>query len=422
MGFLDISRVTVALMEVLENAFLGIAVNRRPDVFPEPPALLEPPVEGVGLYMYHIVEDPHYKNLPAAGGGTQPPIRYTPMGLKLYYHLSARDGSPTTPQQIALNEQLWMGYAVKALRDNPEINIPSILPAEGNNRLRITLNPISPSEAVSFWTAGNSSIKLSTYYEVSVALLEPEQVETRAGRVLNYGLYTFVEGAPRINSSQNVISYNLPGTLTPQTIRLQPAQVPMGSVFVLEGTGFSGNTVELLLINQNWSHPALADSGNWLIQNSATSLTATAFTTADPINGAAAVPILPGVYGAQIRVNRQQTSPDGSLNNFEHLSNQCPIVISPRIDTISLADPQGRLTVTGYLFAATDLELRVYIANNQYSEGTFNALNEREYAVNPGDATELQIRIPIALVNVQDMPLRIFVNGIESPPAWIPIP
>src|SRR6266496_5901054 len=44
--------------------------------------------ETIGLYLYHISEDPHFKNL-APRSQDEPPVQFRPMGLNLYYQLSA---------------------------------------------------------------------------------------------------------------------------------------------------------------------------------------------------------------------------------------------------------------------------------------------------------------------------------------------
>ena len=67
--------------------------------------------------------------------------------------------------------------------------------------------------------------KLSAYYEVSVVLLEPEDTQSRAGRVLAYGVTPLIEGAPRIDSSENTLSFTIPGDPDVREVILRPAQV-----------------------------------------------------------------------------------------------------------------------------------------------------------------------------------------------------
>ncbi len=428
MPLLDISEVTSALITVIGSAFqpptawnLPMSV---PTIYPEPPALLEEPITGMGMYLYHITEDPHYKNLPAPGQDDIP-IRFTPMGLNLYYHLSANDIDADDDNR-ALNEQRMMGIAIKILRDNPEI----IVNANGsNNRLRIILNPIPPNEAVSFWTAGNSSLRLSAYYEVSVALLEPEESQRRSARVLSYGVHTFVQGAPKIISSQNIISFTPPGSASPREVTSSPAQVPSGNRFTLSGTGFSGSNVQLQLVNPLLADPVVADAA-WLVSINKDTLTATVQQTAISTTSGLPVPIPPGIYATQISVTRQRRLPNGQVRNFTHLSNQCPIAIAPSITAINDTNAVQRIfLISGFTFGG---DVRVYIMSTQLEVGTFGALLEGEYAVNPIDDNEIELRLPVSIENQDgtittlasgdDLPVRIFVNGIESPPRWISIP
>ena len=76
-------------------------------------------------------------------------------------------------------------------------------------RFSISLLPITYNEAILFWTAGESPMKLSAYYELSVVFLEPAPPVSLPGRVLAYGVNVFTEGAPQIIGSQNFIDSGL---------------------------------------------------------------------------------------------------------------------------------------------------------------------------------------------------------------------
>ncbi|MEM1319236.1 MAG: DUF4255 domain-containing protein [Bacteroidota bacterium] len=426
MALLDISDITQALMTTIGNAFTpssGWGGGPAPTVFPSPPAYLSE--TGIGMYLYHISEDPHYKNLPAPGSDNVP-IRFTPMGLKLYYHLSANDTN-IAEESRALNEQRMMGVAVKTLRDNPVINVNS---NNSDNRLRICLNTIPPNEAVSFWTAGNSEMKLSCYYEVSVALLEPEQAQRRSNRVLSYGVHAFVQGAPRIISSENVVNFVPPGAVISEQLRTSPAQVPIGQTFRLIGTGFNGGSLQLLLHSPNRG-PVLQATPAWALVASEGRLEARVQTTAvEQGNPGNTIDIIPGVYGAQVSAVKQRMMPNGQVRNFTHLSNQCPIAIAPSITGILLEDvAQRRFQITGQSFDAPAEQVSVYILDERLinilpdgSNTDYNNLAVGEFAVNPVDPTQLRLVLPASASSGDDLPLRIFVNGIESPPTWLQVP
>ena len=60
----------------------------------------------------------------------------------------------------------------------------------------MVLQPVQHNEAMTYWTAGSLPMRLALYYQASVVLLEPAPSVSRSGRVLTYGVYTFVRGAP----------------------------------------------------------------------------------------------------------------------------------------------------------------------------------------------------------------------------------
>ncbi len=428
MALLDISIVTEALIDLIESAFnaqpLDNLIIATPSIFPAPPAHLEE--TGIGMYLYHIAEDAHYKNLPPPGRDPIP-VRYTPMGLNLYYHLSANDDETTTSANVrALNEQKMMSIALKALRDNPEINVSV---AGTDNRLKIILNPIPPNEAITFWTAGSSAVKLSTYYEVSVALLEPLESTRLSGRVLAYGVHTFVHGAPRIIGSENTLAYTPPGTTESRELKASPAQVPFDHPFRLMGTGFGGSELELLLIDPSDGTILVADL-TWQIAVHKDTLSAVASRIAIDQESGLPVALAPGIYGAQISVTRRRRMPDGQERDFVHLSNQIPISIAPSILSLMGIAPNSTIfLVTGFAFTVPTESIRVYVGDVQLILGAdYNALAAGEFAVNPvapinpDDDTEMRIHIPPASTTGDYLPVRIFIHGIESEPAWIQVP
>src|SRR5262245_39872075 len=155
---LDISLVTQTLISLIEKH-----VNASPEkakVSPLAVSALPPDkLTGIGdhvlgLYLYYISEDAHYKNLPPPSDGLLP-IRYTPMGLNLYYQLSAH--SDLLGNVGAENEQTMIGLAMKALHDYPVIDdtteiggvrvFPMTLQGT-DNRFRLVLQPLQYNEAM----------------------------------------------------------------------------------------------------------------------------------------------------------------------------------------------------------------------------------------------------------------------------------
>jgi hypothetical protein len=428
MALLDIADVSRSLVLLIQQAF---AVSPAwtlppPTVLPEPPNRLSG--EGIGFYLYHIQENPNYRNFPTPGKD-QPAVRYTPMALSLFYQLSAN--STIDDGTGAYNEQLMMSIAIKALHDFPVITddtqiigthvlVPALIGKD--NRFKITLQPIPFNEAVQYWTAGTSPIKLSAYYEVSVVFLEPDDIRSYAGRVLSYGTFIFTEGAPRIIGTQNIITFTVPSETTPAQVKLQPAQVAPGSPFDIFGTGFSGDQIDLALLNPRFNGPAIAGPP-WNVTLSASNqLTATARETAILEATGAVIDLLPGIYAAQVVVRRRITLPNGDIRVFKNVSNQSPFIITPRVD--SIANTGGNVfRVTGYLFQHPDLpeeDLSVYLGENRLERSSGGVLQPGEYL--PTAANTLDIQLPAGFTTGQLVPVRILIAGAESPPEWITVP
>src|SRR5262249_38722129 len=118
---LDIALVTETLISLIKKQ---IATSpEKAKVSPlEVSALTTDKLTGgytIELYLYYLTEDPQYKNL-APPGLDEPPVRFTPMGLNLYYQLTAH--SDIAGGNGAENEQTMVGLAMKALHDFPVID------------------------------------------------------------------------------------------------------------------------------------------------------------------------------------------------------------------------------------------------------------------------------------------------------------
>ncbi|MBN1875040.1 MAG: DUF4255 domain-containing protein [Anaerolineae bacterium] len=450
MALLDISLVTQALVKLIETRVKVLLKEHVPatstvwpldallTVSPEPP---DSPKEGdvLTFYLYHLSEDGHFKNL-APSGNDQSPIRYTPMGLNLYYQLCAR--SDLQDATGAYREQLLLGLAVKTLRDYPciddsteliDVNNQTVKILEetelagAGNRLRINLHPVPNNEAVSYWTAGSLPLRLAAYYQVSLVLLEPEKSRTRTGRVLTYGVHAFVGGAPHLYSSQNVVTFKVPNEADLRQIELRPAQATpaapptqplpppsVASKITFAGANLTGDCTYLLLKNTRWKDPVQVGS-TWEVVVTENHLMAVVQETAG------AEGVLPGIYAALVKVIRRRTMPDGKVREFEYLSNEAPFVIAPRIGTIT-SEANGTVTVTGYIFQHSELKpdaLQLYVGGERLAAKAEGVPGVGEFVVT--DANTLTLRPPAKLISSGWVPLRIFVNGAESPPKWIKV-
>ncbi len=455
MALRDISNVSLTLMTLIERAFQ--VPENWPVNMTVPKVLSEPPVRsksnGLGMFLYHIVEHPHYKNLPAPGRET-PPVRFTSLALTLYYQLSAYQAASGNGEgeQDGLMEQQMLAVAMKALHDYPEITDDTIV--EGaldplsapiltplfpidiigcGNRFKIVYQPIMPNESISYWSTGDTKLTLSAYYEVNVVLLDPETTRTRSGIVLGYNVFTFANGAPKILNSSNEVSFTSPVDGRVRQLILQPAQVPPAPsvlpidltpyLVTFKGLEFYGN-VFLRLTSSRWTEPATTDA-TWLITISAVGLTAVVRENAIVESSGLPVKIIPGIFGAQIVSSTTKTAGDGSQWPIELTSNVSPFAIVPRIEPI--VAPPNLLTagsITGYLFAEViltkeQIKVEIFLGPHKLTQVPVAPLAGEFQITSP---TTLDYRFPTAVSTGEVLPFRVFANGAESAPQWITAP
>ena len=430
MDYTDLNEITDTLIAIIQNEMI---VNLWPLSVKALPGLLRNDNTGIGVYLFHVLENAHYKNYPAPGQD-QPPVSFTPMPLNLFYQLSAniRD---VNDEEDAIQEQRLMSVAMKALHDHPQVMQTMVFPPNPafqpkDINIKITLQNLTPAESVQYWAAADSPVRLSAYYEVSVVFMQPEIPRSYAGRVLSYGNYIFVQGAPQITASQNTIEFPSPVDSTTMQVKIQPAQAPpaivtpppINSIVSFFGTSFNAGALQLLLISPLWTEPAVADAAWNVTLVSENQVDAVVQPTAVLRDSLTPVDILPGLYAAQINISKKVTLSNGTIKTFNHSSNQFPFSVMPRVDTITLLSP-GEFRIKCYLFQhGTDIkkdDLQVYTAETKLDFVTGGALIAGQYKITLSDTIELKAP---ATVHGPNTPLRIMIRGIESEPKWINVP
>jgi Pvc16 N-terminal domain len=424
MTLLNLSFVTRSLVNLIDGCVRNSPAwpNGAPlAISPEPPDRLAG-VNMLGFYLYHVIEDLNYKNLPPPGND-RAPIRYTPLGLNLYYQLTAH--CDAEDDEGSYREQLMMGLAMKALHDFPLVDDSTLVNGQtvfvpglraGDNRLRISLVPVQPEQSVEYWTPGDRPLRLSAYYQVTVSLLEPEESSRRAGRVLQFGVYVFPAGAPHLIGSRNALSFTVPGETGARTVELQPAQAPFGGQIAFLGNDLAGDQTTLMLQAADWDQPEEAGA-DWGVIASDDRLFATVQTTAGNHD------VLPGLYTAAARVVTMRPAPGGLTKEFAGASNETPFTILPRIDALTPPTPAGNVTVTGFIFQHPDLPaaaLQVYVGENRLEARAAGPLNPGQYTVS--GPTSLDLRLPADLPSNTLTPFRLLINRAESAPLWIRVP
>jgi hypothetical protein len=420
-ALLDISLVTVALKKLLEAHIANSPAWSfgQPTVTAQPPDLLDPGT--LGVYLYHLSEEAHLKSQPPVGQGS-PPVRFTPMGLSLYYQICARGSG--TGDAPTLQEQTYLGCALKALHDYAMVDDDTRVPRKSpqpplklfeeagidraGNRLRIVLQPLTFSEVATFWGSGERVPRLALYYQVSVVLLEPDRPTSVAGRVLQVGVQSFANLAPRLSTSESRFTATFPGRPAIELVA-RPAQVAVGGSVVFAGSDLVGDATELVLRNRRWADPIVAD---WALESTPERVTATVGPTASGNL------VVPGIYSAQVRVTRRRRLPDGTERDFSQSSNETPFAITPRIDAVTRSG--ATWTITGHVLwrpGFADDDIMVYVGEHRLELTSAAVAAAGEFRVK--SATELELVLPAATPPGVPIPLRVFVLGAESAPRWV---
>jgi uncharacterized protein DUF4255 len=427
-ALLDLSLVTDAMIRLLKFQLpeYGVLPAVTLNISPAPPDLVKGDF-ALSYYLYHVREEAHTKGQDW-GTNDGVPQRFKPMGIALYYVLSARSTLTDVNNRTYADQQL-MGLAIKALHDYPILNDTSAVQTGGgpqtifpgpligfDNRLHLHLHPIPYNEAAQYWQAGSQPLRLAAYYEVSATLLEPQELTTRATRVLTVGVHAFVRGTPRIDSSQNTAQFVPPDDPTPRSITFSPAEVTYGDQFELRGANLKGDSTALILNTRRFPDAIEVDPTAWDLTTDGSTLSAHVQTTA----GAQAV--FPGVYTAVVKTVNRKRLPDGRSRDFDWFSNAAAISITPRITAVTVsAGGVFRLTLPDFdlTLLNADTEMEVFVGTTKLtSVGGLPPAGNFQVQ----DASHLRFRCPAGSVTGDSLPVRLIVLGAENAPLWVTVP
>ncbi len=428
MALLDLSLVTNAMLRLLKFQLpeYGVLPAVALSISGAPPDLVKGDF-ALSFYLYHVREEAHTK---AQDWGTEMgvPQRFKPMGVALYYVLSARSTITNIDSRTAADQQM-MGLAIKAFHDNPTLTDASVVitaggPQQvfpggllgGDNRLRLHLMPVPASEAAQYWQAGTDSLRLSAYYEVCATLLEPEELRARATRVLTLGVHAFAGGTPRIFSSDNIITFILPGAPLPRQLQFSPAEVTYLSRFTLRGANLKGDTTSLILNTRRFAAAVTVDPIAWQVDTNSTDLSAQVQTVAGP------EAVFPGIYSVTVVTLFRKQLPDGSSRDFEWVSNAAAISIVPRITAVTpAAGNRFVLTLPDFDLTLLDpnAEIQLFVGATR--------LDSVAAAPGPGqfqvqNPAQLRFQCPAGSVVGDTLPVRLIVLGAENAPLWVTVP
>ncbi len=470
MALIDLSLVSSALIKLLdENINNVIDASAGVTVTAQPPEKVGAASKTLSLHLYHLAEEPGYKNLegPQRGGRN---IASTPMALSLYYILTAHHES-SEPEFDPLTQQRIMGYALKTFHDYPllfdstKIGTESIFPIGmigKNNPVQIVLRPTAPEDALAFWGSEESqTARLSAYYEVRVVLLEPDEPTQMAAPVLSLGTYLYQLGAPHLESTHSKWPFTLPAVAggEVQVVEASPARVsadigatPLHNRVILRGTNLrAGESRQLWLRTERWSKipqpngtggPIPIDlsisanpSAGWALSNLDDQLVLDVAEDLKFLNQSdeeKTMGVFPGIYTAFLRVTHGQRVAGGEVIPITSDSNEVPLVIAPRIDGVGVPDlVNNRLEiniVTTFPLKfgeGTDdeLDIRLIIDGQVYIRKPFLVAppdpNDNDGRFHVVDDEKLIFQAFFDLSVAGDHPVRLIVNGAESAPFWI---
>jgi hypothetical protein len=437
---------------------LGTTLN----VSTMPPERVGSVQNGLNLYLYHVMEDAHYRN-PAPTGRGFPPVAREPLSLLLYYILTAHhEINEVFDAEI---QQRNFGLALKTFHDYPRIddglaiapdaNPPQTVMAPGlrggDNRIEIALRPLTPEESLSFWSAEQTATtRLSAYYEVRTVFLEPEPPPGVSGTVFDLGVFVSVGRAPLLERVRALNAFTPPAAsgLPPQTVETSPARatlapglVPPVDRVTVEGARLAGDgtpgAAMLVLRNPTWReasppvrsapidptfNPAWAVS----ITESVVSFEMQPSLTVDTETGPVVLDVVPGVYAVSILATRRIETPSGRVRTTQVESNQLAFALGARIDGVDPVDGFGRMgLLLVNLFDLTDPALEVQFA--------IDGIVYEEVAAFAGDPLEDRGRFvreagvlrfhPLFDPTVAGAhPVSLTINGAPSQPFWIKTP
>ena len=138
-------------------------------VFLNPTATAQDSARRLSLWLYHVSEDEHVKNVPAvrlADGS----FRMTPLALDLYYLLTPFAASGEA-------DHLLLGKAMQTFHNTSTVRIVDATAHDVNEELRITLYRRSLDEISQVWQALREPYRLSVCYQVKVTHLDSDRVE-----------------------------------------------------------------------------------------------------------------------------------------------------------------------------------------------------------------------------------------------------
>ena len=382
----DAATVSVSVLSAAPTAVPVIVSGDPPDV------LRQKGGAQVSVYLFHVMQNTSMRNAPVVSQ-TALPIPYQPLGLELFYLVTAFcEGDYAREQQL-------FSEAMKCLHENPALRITP--PGrEEPERLRVALEPESLSDMAQRAQAAGIPIRLSAVYRVGTLFLEPPAPPPAAPRVTAWTVSAYPFTAWQDKTAQVLgtvlhARYTKPGGAE-GAYDLSPATVAPGQTFLLHGLNFGGAANRVCLLDAGGTERDVTDA--W-VQSGAT--TDSRFVLQIPVEDAP----VPGVY---------QLCVGGAAGTR---SNATPFQIAAAVsaqDGPLLTREAPQIQGQGFLPGFTEIylnTLRLTETTGTAQKGQFRVM----------DAGLIRFRPPESLPPGR-YAVRVRVNRVESPPAlWLDV-
>jgi len=447
---LNLSLVTISLQSLLSNnvrRLLGGTPVNDPAVTLMPPELVDATTRTLNLHLYHVSEDPQFRN--AVGmDHARVPVQGQPMALRMFYVMTAHLTRSNTFDAEA--QQLLMGLGMKTFHDNPVIDDDLIvLPTPASppvpvmhtdlrgrhNRIEIVPRNLEPEDNLNFWAAEDQKTpRMSAYYEVRTVFMSPEEVRTSRGAVFDVGLYVASSAAARLRGSRAVLGFTMPAAtgLGAQALDVTPARATLRAVAVtdrprvrLTGVNLTAGDAQLLHITHGAATHLLDPALNpaWDIRFGPTEISLIPQASLDVTDGAGGTVthvVAPGLAGFALTV-RSYRFQGATRMNADYPAGRVEVALGAHLTTWSgPTSGNFRINVDPVVdLTSGDVTLAV---GGEYYTNAAPATAPSGPGTFTVTATQITFRPHFPAPFTGAHPVQVFVDGAESQPFWIEVP
>ena len=438
-GPLAIAAVTAILKDVLNNGLIDQDISSFVGSFnvsalpPDRISVGETEPNQINLFLYKVTSNQGWSNMgfPSRdGAGTK--VSNPPLALDLHYLLS-------TYGKEDFNAEILLGHAMQIMHETPQISrndvrkalggisapigngllgtatpIPSpfgslsaVDLAEQVELIKITPQFLSTEDLSKLWTAMQARYRQSMAYQVSVVLIQSTKAVKAALPVLkrgeqDRGVDTLADARSSFPSLESIhIGPVEDAKLDPLSRSYPSAQ--LGLQLILLGENFDGDSVQLAFVHSRYgelTHPQHLPP--LVINVPPVQRTANKIFFSLPDDAPAMMAWRAGLYRVAAHVTKGTKT---------QTSNELPLVLAPRIDSIAPANPIARdgsnnatLTLTSAPVAIKEQTITLLFADMEVTA---------EKRADDSDPIVFKLKNAPTLI---DAPVRIRFDGTDSMP------